>query len=95
MKITSKQLRQIIKEELSRLDEEATNIRSYYVKRGDTLSSVTQHHSPPEVTIEMNASLNNLSPPYTIVAGKSILLYVTPEYEGEASPPLVDHPSTW
>jgi len=94
-KITRRQLRQIINEELSRLNEEATNVRSYLVKRGDTLSGVTQRFSPPEVTIEMNAALNNLSHPYTIVAGKNILLYTTPEYEGEANPPLVDHPSTW
>ena len=95
MKITRGHLRYLINEELSRLNEEATNIESYLVKRGDTLSGVTQRFSPAEVTIEMNAALNNLSRPYTIVAGKNILLYVTPEYEGDTDAPLAHHPSTW
>lgn len=97
MKITRKQLRALITETLT--ESKANQIGQYVVRKNDTLSDITQRHSPGR-SVEDNAELNGIKPPYTIHPGQNLKIYVTKEYEGELAepppggPPKEDDPNS-
>jgi len=93
MKITRKQLKQLIKEELGSITEADENsVGNYCIRKGDSVETITNRHSPKGVTWQMNAKLNDLKAPYTIHPKDNLKIWVTPDYEGEANCPQVDPP---
>ena len=94
MKITRRQLRHIINEELSSIIEtvDEKSVGNYCIRKGDSIASVTDRHSPKGVTWQMNAKLNDLKAPYTIHPKDNLKIWVTPDYEGEANCPQVKPP---
>ena len=95
MKITRRQLRQLINEELTSITESRDKywvVGNYCIRDGDSVASITKRHSPPGVTWQMNAELNDLEAPYTINPKDNLQIWVTHEYEGEANCPQVEPP---
>lgn len=88
MKITRRQLRRLIKEELVRLVEQQVpqvepvpvTMGMYCVKEGDTLSAITAQYSPQDVDWQMNHDLNpEISDPDMIHPGQQVEIYLNPD----------------
>ena len=83
MKITRKQIRQFIIEQISESVSSDTLKGNYLVKAGDTLSAITVMHSPAGVTVEDNQKLNKrMDDPDKLREDEVIHIYVKPSYEG-------------